>query len=175
MLGMRKWWRRVPISVWPLFKMNPEGRQDVLDWLKQQEFPSLDIPDKGEKLMTEEVAKVTVIVETRTARRTFIYPKGYNVRFNESMSDVQYRPHHNDRYMVPRQPEHMNVEFTLVAVKDENEHFRTMQLEDLDPIPDEIRELVTKATQHNLNDVKREKLIKALTNLVETDRKEKSK
>ena len=125
--------------------------------------------------MTEEVAKVTVIVETSRTRRTLIYPRAYNVQFQERMPE----PHvsgYRDGSMI-RRPEQnwMETEFSMTNGKDENGNFRTLELEELDPIPDEIRQLVTKATQHNVNEVNRERLIKALTNLVENDRKENNK
>lgn len=120
--------------------------------------------------MTEEVAKVTVIVETRTSRRTFVYPVTYNLMFEEVAPDV-----HLHAGGVRHSTDWMNTKFSMTNAKDEHGHFRTMQLEELDPIPDEIRDLVTKATQHNINDENREKLIKALTKLVEKDRKENSK
>ena len=75
--------------------------------------------------------------------------------------------------MVRPEQTHMDAEIKMVAVKGDDGQFRTALLEELDPVPDEIRNIVTKATRHNINDDNREKLIKALTNLVQKDRKEK--
>ena len=122
-----------------------------------------------------EVAKVTVIVETKRQRRTFVYPKAYDIRFNEEMPQPHRLHSDNGAYMTRHDPQYMNTQFEMVNGKDGEGHFRTMVLEELDPVPDDIREIVTKATQHNINEAAREKLIKQLTQLVETDRKENSK
>lgn len=124
--------------------------------------------------MSEE-AKLTVIIETKTSRRTLVYPKVYDLNFQESFPDPRLGGYRDGGIMRRPEQTHMNAEFTMIAVKGEDGHFRTAEFEKLDPIPDEIRELVTRTTRHNINDENREKLIKALTQLVEKDRKENSK
>ena len=125
--------------------------------------------------MEKDEAKLTVIIEMRDSRRTLVYPKVYNLRFEESFPEPLVGGYRDGAVMYRPEQTHMDASITMVALKGEDGLFRTAELEVLDPIPDEIREIVTKATRHNVNDENREKLIKALTNLVEKDRKEKSK
>ena len=122
-----------------------------------------------------EKAKLTVIIETKTSRRTLVYPEVYDLQFKESFPEPHLGGYRDGGLVVRPVQTHMNGEISLVAVRGEDGHFRTALLEELDPIPDEIRELVTRATRHNINEAAREKLIKALTNLVEKDRKENNK
>ena len=125
--------------------------------------------------MEKDEAKLTVIIEMRDSRRTLVYPKVYNLRFEESFPEPLVGGYRDGAVMYRPEQTHMDASITMVALKGEDGLFCTAELEVLDPIPDEIREIVTKATRHNVNDENREKLIKALTNLVEKDRKEKSK
>ena len=125
--------------------------------------------------MEKDEAKLTVIIEMRDSRRTLVYPKVYNLRFEESFPEPLVGGYRDGAVMYRPEQTHMDASITMVALKGEDGLFHTAELEVLDPIPDEIREIVTKATRHNVNDENREKLIKALTNLVEKDRKEKSK
>lgn len=123
----------------------------------------------------QEQAKLTVIIETRTSRRTLVYPKVFDLQFHESFPDPHVGGYRDGGIMVRPEQTHMNAEITMIAVRGDDDLFRSATVEELDPVPDEIRDLVTKATRHNVNDANREKLIKALTQLVEKDRKENSK
>ena len=125
--------------------------------------------------MEKDEAKLTVIIEMRDSRRTLVYPKVYNLRFEESFPEPHVGGYRDGAVMYRPEQTHMDASITMIALQGEDGLFHTAELEVLDPIPDEIREIVTKATRHNVNDENREKLIKALTNLVEKDRKEKSK
>ena len=123
--------------------------------------------------MTGEEAKLTVIIETKTSRRTLVYPKVFDLQFRESFPEPRVGGYRDGGIMVRPEQTHMDAEIKMIAVKGDDGNFRTALLEELDPVPDEIRDIVTKATRHNINDDNREKLIKALTNLVQKDRKEK--
>ena len=123
----------------------------------------------------QEQAKLTVIIETRTSRRTLVYPKVFDLQFEESFPEPYVNGYRDGAIMRRPAQTHMDASIRMVALKGEDGNFRTVELELLDTVPDEIREIVTKATRHNINDENREKLIKALTKLVEQDRKEKTK
>ena len=125
--------------------------------------------------MMPDEAKLTVIIEMRDSRRTLVYPKVYNLKFEESFPEPYVDGYRDGAIMRRPAQTHMDASIRMVALKGEDGNFRTAELEVLDPVPDEIREIVTKATRHNINDENREKLIRALTNLVEKDRKEKTK
>lgn len=125
--------------------------------------------------MMSDETKLTVILESRTERRTLVYPRVLNLEFQEWFPEPYVDRYRDGAIMRRPQQTHMNASITMVALKGEDGNFRTAEVEKLDPIPDEIRDLVTKATRHNVNDANREKLIKALTQLVEKDRKENSK
>ena len=119
--------------------------------------------------------KLTVILESRTERRTLVYPRVLNLEFQESFPEPQVGPYRDGGVILRQRQTHLDASIRMVALKGEDGNFRTAEIEKLDPVPDEIREIVTKATRHNINDENREKLIKALTNLVQQDRKEKTK
>ena len=123
----------------------------------------------------QEQAKLTVIIETRTSRRTLVYPKVFDLQFEESFPEPYVGGYRDGAIMRRPAQTHMDASIRMVALKGEDGNFRTAELELLDSVPDEIREIVTKVTRHNINDENREKLIKALTKLVEQDRKENSK
>ena len=125
--------------------------------------------------MMPDEAKLTVIIEMRDSRRTLVYPKVYNLKFEESFPEPYVDGYRDGAIMRRPAQTHMDASIRMVALKGEDGNFRTAELEVLDQVPDEIREIVTKATRHNINDENREKLIKALTKLVEQDRKEKTK
>lgn len=125
--------------------------------------------------MPSDKTKVTVIIETRKQKRTITYNSAFDVKIGQHYPDRAY--HSSDfggGFALPR-PEWMEVELSMVLGKDEEGNYQTLTVEQLDPVPDDIREIITKATQHNINDERREKLIKELIKLVETDRKENSK
>ena len=125
--------------------------------------------------MMSNETKLTVILETRTSRRTFVYPRVLNLQFEESFPEPLVGGYRDGAVMYRPEQTHIDASISMVALKGEDGNFRTALLEELDPVPDEIRDIVTKATRHNVNDENREKLIKALTKLVEQDRKEKTK
>lgn len=125
--------------------------------------------------MTNEEAKLTVTIETKTSRRTLVYPRVFDLQFRESFPDPRLGGYRDGGLMRPPEQTHMNAEITMIAAKGADGYFRTAEVEKLDPIPSEIAKLVDEFTGNNVNAQQRAKLKRQLIQLVENDRKENNK
>lgn len=120
--------------------------------------------------------KITIISETKRHKRTMTFNRVYDSRINMQLPDP--RPSDfiraSSAFMLP-QPGYEQVQMEFTAAQDDDGHFHTMQVEDLDPVPEDIERIVTKATEHNLNTHQRAKLIAQLKTLVREDREHNKK
>ena len=71
----------------------------------------------------QEQAKLTVIIETRTSRRTLVYPKVFDLQFEESFPEPYVGGYRDGAIMRRPAQTHMDASIRMVALKGEDGNY----------------------------------------------------